>query len=85
MKRGVDISQGSSYLLVNKNSHESFYPGKKRLCSNYLLVNKYWGGYFFRGVNICGDTAQFLKYLEQKFFQKLPITLCVKEIFPGNI
>ena len=43
MKKGVDISRGSTYLLVNKHSKESFYPGKKRLGSTYLLVNKYWG------------------------------------------
>ena len=43
MKKGVDISRGSTYLLVNKHSQESFYPGKKRLGGTYLLVNKYWG------------------------------------------
>ena len=43
MKKGVDISQGSTYLLVNKHSKESSYPGKKRLGSTFLLVNKYWG------------------------------------------
>ena len=46
MKKGVDISRGSTYLLVNKHSQESFYPGKKRLGSTYLLVNKYWGVLF---------------------------------------
>ena len=51
MQKGVDISRGSTYLLVNKHSQESFYPGEKRLGSTYLLVNKYWG------VNIYGDTG----------------------------
>ena len=46
MKKGVDISRGSTYLLINKDSQESFYPGKKRLGSTYLLVNKYWGVLF---------------------------------------
>ena len=53
MKKGVDISRGSTYLLVNKHSQESFYPGKKRLGSTYLLVKKYWEC-FFRVVNIYG-------------------------------
>ena len=56
MKKGVDISRGSTYLLVNKHSQESFYPGKKRLGSTYLLVNKYWG-VLFRGVNIYSDSS----------------------------
>ena len=29
MKKGVDISRGSTYLLENKHSQESFYPGEK--------------------------------------------------------
>ena len=41
MKKGVDISRGSTYLLVNKHLQESSYHGKKRLGSTYLLVNKY--------------------------------------------
>ena len=56
MKKGVDISRASTYLLVNKHSQESFYPGKKRLGSTYLLV-KSTGECFFRGVNIYGDTS----------------------------
>ena len=48
MKKGVDISRGSTYILVNKHSQESFHAGKKRLGSTYLLVNKYWGVLFFR-------------------------------------
>ena len=61
MKKGVDISRGSTYLLVNKHSQESFYPGKKRLGSTYLLVNKYisTGECFFRGVNIYGDSGNY--------------------------
>ena len=59
MKKGVDISRGGTYLLVNKHSQESFYPGKKRLGGTYLLVNKYWA-VFFRGVNIYGDTGNGL-------------------------
>ena len=46
MKKGVDISGGSTDLLVYKHSQESFYPGKKRLGTTYLLVNTYWGVLF---------------------------------------
>ena len=42
----VDISRGSTYLLVNKDSQKSFYSAKKRLGRTYLLVNKYWGVLF---------------------------------------
>ena len=47
MKKGVDISRESTCLLVNKHSQESFYPGKERLGTTYLLVNKYWGVLFY--------------------------------------
>ena len=52
MKTGVDISRGSTCLLVNKHSQESFYLWKKRMGSTYLLANKHWG------VNIYGDNGE---------------------------
>ena len=39
MKKGVDISQDSTYLLVNKHSQESFYPGKKKT-GEYFFASK---------------------------------------------
>ena len=38
MKKGVDISRGSTHLLVNKHLQESFYPGKKT--GEYLSASK---------------------------------------------
>ena len=61
-EKGVDISRGSTHLLVNKHSQESFYPGKKRLGSTYLLVNKYWG-VLLRGVNIYGGIGTIFNKL----------------------
>ena len=62
MKKGVDISRGSTYLLVNKHSQEFFYPGKKRLGITYLLVNKYWKGVPLWGGNINDDTRSPVNY-----------------------
>ena len=39
MKKGVDVSQDSTYLLVNKHSEESFYPGKKTT-GEYLFASR---------------------------------------------
>ena len=57
MKKGVDISRGSTYLMVNKHSQESFYPGKHYMKkgvdisrgSTYLLVNKHSQESFYPG------------------------------------
>ena len=59
MKKRADIFRGGTYLLVNKHFQESFYPGKKRLGSTYLLENMYWG--VFRGVNIYGDQGPWTR------------------------
>ena len=67
MNKGVDISRGSTYLLVNKHSQESFYPRKKKLGSTSLLVIS-TGECFFRGMNIYGDTGLSLVTFFSKSF-----------------
>ena len=75
MKKGVDISRGSTYLLVNKHSQESFYPGKKKT-GEYLYASTYLR---FSGVNIYRDTGEsILKPLSERQLEYLRNVLCSK-------
>ena len=78
MKKGVDISRGSTYLLVNKHSQESFYPGKKKT-GEYLYASTYLR---FSGVNIYHDTGEsILKPLSERqleYLRNVLLLICSK-------